>query len=206
VPIALLLGVLAGWREGSRMDRAVSLGAMIIASTPGFAIAVMLIVVLSVWLRLLPSASAFITENNPFQTPTKLVMPMIVMILSMAGYVARITRASMVQEMRRPYVRTALLKGLTRRRVVFKHVVRNALLAPLTAILIQISFMIGGLVITEMMFAYPGLGTALLQAAMNKDVAVVEGGALLMTFVATSLQLVADLSYLYLNPRIRYSA
>jgi peptide/nickel transport system permease protein len=145
------------------------------------------------------------TENSAFESPEKLVMPIMVLFLMEVGYVARITRASMAQEMNRPYVRTALLKGLPRWKVVFKHAMRNALLAPITVIMIQINWLIGGVVVVEMLFGFPGLGSAVLTASLNKDLYMIEAAALLLTFSAVSLQLLADILYVYLNPRIRYN-
>jgi peptide/nickel transport system permease protein len=132
-------------------------------------------------------------------------MPVLVLFFAEAGYVARMTRASMVDVMRQPYVRTAILKGMPRHIVIFKHALRNALLAPVTVIMLHISWLIGGVVVVEMMFGFPGLGSALLEASLNKDLNVIEAGALLMTFVATATQLIADIIYVYLNPRIRYT-
>jgi peptide/nickel transport system permease protein len=115
------------------------------------------------------------------------------------------TRASMVDVMRQRYVRTAILKGLPRWKVVWKHALRNALLAPITVIMLHVNWLIGGVVVVEALFGYPGLGQAILQASLNKDLYVIEAGALMMTFVATMSQLAADVVYVYLNPRIRYS-
>ena len=114
------------------------------------------------------------------------------------------TRASMVEVMATPYIRTAVLKGLSHRSVVVKHAVKNVLLAPITVIMLHIGWLLGGLMVVESMFGYPGIGTLLLNAALSKDVPIVEAGALFMTLVATSTQLLADFTYIYLNPRIRY--
>ena len=114
------------------------------------------------------------------------------------------TRASMVEVMATPFVRTAVLKGLSYRMVVFKHALKNALLAPITVIMLHIGWLLGGTMVVESMFGYPGIGTLLLKAAMSKDVPIIEAGALFMTFVATATQLLADFSYIYFNPRIRY--
>ena len=96
-------------------------------------------------------------------------------------------------------------KGLPRRKVVFEHALRNALLAPITVITLHINWLIGGIVVVEMLFGFPGIGVAILNASLNKDLYVIEAAALLLTFLATMSQLVADLVYVYLNPRIRYS-
>jgi peptide/nickel transport system permease protein len=205
MPVGLLLGVLAGLREGSFLDRFISLASLLTTSAPGFALGVVLIVIFSLWLGWLPGISAMMTETSAFDNPSKLVMPIMVLFFAEAGYVARMTRASMVDVMRQPYIRTALLKGLPRWKVVFQHALRNALLAPITVIMLHINWLIGGVVVVEMLFGFPGLGIAILNASLNKDLYVIEAGALLMTFVATATQLGADIIYVYLNPRIRYS-
>ena len=204
MPVALVLGVIAGLREGSFLDRAISLLGILTTASPSFATGVILVVIFALWLGWFPGISALMTENSAFERLDKLVMPIMVLFFMEVGYVARITRASMVQEMQQPYVRTGILKGLPRWKVVFKHAIRNALLAPITVIIIQINWLIGGVVVVEMLFGFPGLGSALLQASLAKDLYMIEAGALVMTFMAVSLQLVADILYVYLNPRIRY--
>jgi peptide/nickel transport system permease protein len=205
MPIALFLGALAGLREGGFLDRFISLVSLLTTSAPSFAVGVILIVIFSLWLDLLPGISALQTENTVFESPAKLAMPIMVLFFAEAGYVARMTRASMVDVMRQPYIRTAILKGLPRWKVVLQHALRNALLAPITVIMLHVNWLIGGVVVVEMLFGFPGLGLAILNASLNKDLYVIEAGALLMTFVATSTQLLADIIYVYLNPRIRYS-
>ena len=204
MPVALLLGLLAGLKEGSMVDRVITVLSLITTSSPTFALGALMVVVLSIQLHLLPGISALTTESNVLQNPWKLVMPILCLFFAEAGYVARITRASMVEVMASPYIRTAVLKGLPYWVVVFKHAMKNALLAPITVIMLHIGWLLGGIVVVETMFGYPGIGTLLLQAALSKDVPVIEAGAVFMTFVATSTQLLADLSYIYLNPRIRY--
>jgi peptide/nickel transport system permease protein len=205
MPLALLLGLWAGLKENKLADRIITLASLITTSAPSFALGVILVVVFSIQLKILPGISALTTESNILQNPLKLIMPIAVLFFAEAGYVARMTRASMVEVMATPYIRTALLKGLPYRQVVFKHALKNALLAPITVIMLHISWLIGGIVVVETLFGFPGLGSLLLQASLNKDVALIEAGALFMTFIATSTQLVADFIYIYLNPRIRYS-
>jgi peptide/nickel transport system permease protein len=204
MPLSLLFGLIAGLRENSAADRTITLLSLITTSTPTFALGALMVVVLSIKLHLLPGISALTTERTVLQSPLKLVMPVACLFFSEAGYVARMTRASMVEVMATPYVRTAVLKGLSYRTVIFKHALKNALLAPITVIMLHIGWLLGGTMVVESMFGYPGIGTLLLNAAMSKDVPIIEAGALFMTFVATATQLVADFSYIYLNPRIRY--
>jgi peptide/nickel transport system permease protein len=105
--------------------------------------------------------------------------------------------------MRQPFIRTAILKGMKRRDVIVKHALRNALIAPFTAILLQINYLIAGVVVVETVFAYPGFGRLMLQAAMSKDIALVEAGALVAVLIAMTTQLAGDLGYMLLDPRIR---
>ena len=205
MPLALLLGFLAGLREGKFLDRLISISSLVTASTPEFATGVFLILIFSIWLGWLPGVSAFLTEDSALENPAKLVMPVLVLFFVEAGYVARMTRASMVEVMRAPYIRTALLKGMPYKRIVFKHALRNALLTPITVIMLHINWLIGGIVVVEAVFGFPGLGKLLLDASLNKDINVIEACAMVLVFVAVSTQLLADLIYTYLNPRIRYS-
>jgi peptide/nickel transport system permease protein len=205
MPISVLLGLIAGLKEHSITDRVITVLSLVTTSTPTFALGALMVVVLSIQLHLLPGISALTTESNVLQNPPKLVMPILCLFFAEAGYVARMTRASMVEVMASPYIRTAVLKGLPYRTVVFKHAMKNALLAPITVIMLHIGWLLGGTMIVETMFGFPGIGTLLLNAALSKDVPIIEAGALFMTLVATSTQLLADLSYMYLNPRIRYT-
>jgi peptide/nickel transport system permease protein len=120
-----------------------------------------------------------------------------------AGYLISMIRASMVEVMRQPFVRTAVLKGMPFRQVVTRHAMRNALITPFTVILLQLNYLVSGLVVVEMLFAYPGFGRMMLEAALAKDIAVVEAGALVAVSVTMLTQLLGDLGYMKLDPRIR---
>lgn len=205
MPIALVLGLLAGLREGSLLDRVISLFSLVTTSIPEFASGVFLILVFSFWLKLLPGAAAFPEDTPPLQNPKLLILPVLTLTLVEVGYVARITRASMAEVMQAPYVRTAFLKGLPYWRIVFKHALRNALIAPITVITLHVNWLVGGLVVVESVFGYPGLGTYLLDAALFKDINAIEAGAMVMVALAVCSQLVADIIYTFLNPRIRYT-
>jgi peptide/nickel transport system permease protein len=133
------------------------------------------------------------------------VLPVAVMVLYDLGYVVRMVRASMVEVMMKPYIRTAILKGLTFREVILKHALRNAMIAPFTVILLQINYLITGVVVVEAVFAYPGFGRMLLEAALAQDIATVEAASLFAVFVTVMTQIVGDLGYMYLNPKIRFA-
>ncbi len=204
MPLALFLGMLAGLKEGSWRDRILSIGGMMFSVTPEFATGIFLILIVSVWWELLPGA-VVIGEQAPWARPDMLILPVLTLTLIELGYILRITRASMVEVMKSPYIRTAYLKGLPYWRIVFKHALRNALMAPITVIMLHVNWLMGGIVIVEVVFGYPGLGKYLLDSALFKDVNALEAGAMILVTVAVLTQLVADIIYTFLNPRIRYT-
>ena len=204
MPIALLLGIIAGLKEGSLRDRALSISGMMFSVIPEFATGIFLILIFAHWLQWVPGATVF-GEKAPWERIDMLILPVLTLTLIELGYVLRITRASMAEVMRSSYIRTAFLKGLPYWRVVFKHAVRNALIAPITVIMLHVNWLMGGIVIVEVVFGYPGLGKYLLESALYKDINALEAGTMIMVLVAVGTQLVADIIYTFLNPRIRYS-
>jgi peptide/nickel transport system permease protein len=204
MPLALFLGMVAGLKEGSFKDRFLSIGGMLFSVVPEFATGIFLTLIFSVWLGWLPGA-AVLGNAAPWEKPVMLILPVLTLTLIELGYVLRITRASMVEVMKSPYIRTAFLKGLPYRQVVLKHAVRNALIAPITVIMLHVNWLLGGIVIVEVVFGYPGLGAYLLESALYKDFNALEAGAMIMVTVAVGTQLLADIIYTFLNPRIRYA-
>ena len=204
MPLALFFGILAGLKEGSFQDRFLSVGGMMFSVIPEFATGIFLILIMSHWLGLVPGATVF-GEKAPWQRPDMLILPVLTLTLIELGYVLRITRASMAEVMRSSYIRTAVLKGLPYWRVVSKHAVRNALIAPITVIMLHVNWLMGGIVIVEVVFGYPGLGQYLLDSALYKDTNALEAGTMIMVLLAVGTQLAADIIYTFLNPRIRYA-
>lgn len=205
MPLALVLGLIAGLNEGKWIDRVLSISSLIATATPEFASGVFLIVIFASWLKWVPGAVVVTDISEIWQNPAQLTLPVLTLTLAELGYVLRITRASMVEVMRTNYIRTAVLKGLPRMRIVFKHALRNSLMAPITIIMLHVNWLIGGLVVVEILFGYPGLGRYVLEAAMFKDIFAVESAAMILVVIAVGTQLIADILYTYLNPRIRYS-
>ncbi|MFL5803164.1 MAG: ABC transporter permease [Roseiflexaceae bacterium] len=205
MPLALVLGLLAGLNEGKFIDRLLSITSLIATATPEFASGVFLILVFSTWLGWFPGAVVVSSDTAIFERPQMLILPIITLTLIELGYVLRITRASMVEVMRTNYIRTATLKGLPRWRIVVRHALRNALMAPITIIILHVNWLIGGIVVVETLFGYPGLGRYILEAALFKDVFAIEAAAMLLVVIAVGTQLVADVIYTYINPRIRYA-
>jgi len=204
VVFSILFGIAAGMREGSKLDRTISVASIVTTSVPEFASGVFLASIFVIWLGLLPGTSP-LDPGGDWSIPAQLVLPVAVMVLYDLGYVVRMVRASMVEVMTKPYIRTAILKGLSFRQVILKHALRNAMIAPFTVILLQINYLITGVVVVEAVFAYPGFGRMLLEAALAQDVATVEAASLFAVFVTVTTQILGDLGYMYLNPRIRFS-
>ncbi|HMB77486.1 MAG TPA: ABC transporter permease [Kiloniellaceae bacterium] len=199
--IGLTLGVFAGMKEGSLTDRGISIISIITTSVPEFASAVLLSAVFVFYLGILPGTSSMTDGFDPIQ----LVLPVMVLVLYDFGYVTRMTRASMAEVMMTHYIRTAVLKGLPYKTVIRKHALRNALIAPFTVIMLQINWLLSGVIVVEFFYAYKGFGALLLEASLNQDIFLIEACAMISVFVAVATQTLADVGYTYLNPRIRFS-
>jgi peptide/nickel transport system permease protein len=201
VPMSLILGVLAGMREGAVLDRIISLVSILTTSIPEFASAVFIAAIFVFWLGWLPGTSGMINGWNPVE----LILPASVLVLYDFGYITRMTRASMAEVMTSPYVRTAILKGLPYRRVIVTHALRNALIAPFTVVMLQINWLLSGVIVVEFFFAYKGFGALLLEASLNQDIFLIEACTMVAVFVAVMTQTLADIGYTFLNPRIRFT-
>ncbi len=203
VPVALLVGVLAGMREGSRLDRSLSIGSIASTATPEYVSGVIFTALFASYLGWLNgSAATAITKGVTFSNFT---LPIMTMAIYGTGYIARMTRASMAEVMTAQYIRTARLKGLSFREVVVRHALRNALIAPFTVIMLQFPWLLTGVVIVESIFNYKGFGYLLVQAASNNDVDLVLACGLISVVLVLMTQLISDVGYAFLNPRIRVS-
>lgn len=198
VVFGLGLGVLAGMRPGSLLDRVISVLSVVTTSIPDFASAVFLSGIFVFWLGLLPGASTMIAGFSL----AELVLPVSVLGLYSMGYLARVTRASMADVMSTHYIRTARLKGASMRRIVLRHALRNALITPVTVIMLQLPWLLSGVIVVEVFYAYKGFGTLLYDAALNQDIYLIEACAMISVLVVVLSQIVSDLLYGWLNPRI----
>lgn len=199
VVIGLVVGVIAGLKEGSGRDRGLSLLSVITTSIPEFATAAFLSFIFVFWLKWLPGTSGM---SGGF-APEQLVLPVTVLVIYAFGYIARITRASIIDVMAQPFVRTAQMKGIPRWRIVFSHVMRNGMITPLTVVFLQFNWLLTGVIVVESFFAYKGFGALILDAALNKDTYLLQACTLVAVVMAITTQLLADLGYVLLNPRIR---
>ena len=216
VPTSLILGVLAGMREGSRTDRVLSGVAIVSTATPEYVSGVVLIALLASatagispllaewgWISgktLFPGTATAAMDDITFMN---FFLPVMTIALYGIGYIARMTRASMTEVMTQQYIRTARLKGVSFRQVVMKHALRNALIAPFTVIMLQFPWLLNGVVISETLFNYKGFGWTLVQAAGNNDINTLLGCTVVAVFVVLVTQLISDIGYVFLNPRIR---
>ena len=203
VPTAVGAGIWAGMRPDTLGDRIVSVTSLVAISLPEFVTGVLFIVLFSSWLGLFPSTSIVLAGTNPLIRPQILVLPTLTLTGVLFAYVMRMTRANVIEVMQTHYVRTAILKGLSMRRVIFRHVVPNAILPTITIIAQNFGWMLGGLIIVESVFAYPGLGLLVLSSIQTRDVPLLQALALLIAATYAISNLVADLSYAALDPRIR---
>lgn len=205
IPSALALGILAGVKEGQPLDRVISISSLAATATPEFVTGIFLILILGIWLKVLPAVAVFTSADAIFKDPRLLALPVLTLTAVELGYVTRMTRASMVEVMNSDYIRTAIMKGMPYWRVVFRHAVRNALMAPITVIMLHVNWLIGGVVVVETIFGFPGLGKYMYDSAIFGDANAIEAAAMLTVLIAVATRLLGDLAYTLLNPRIRYA-
>jgi peptide/nickel transport system permease protein len=203
MPMAVAAGIWAGVRRDTLGDRIASVTSLVGISMPEFVTGVLFILFFSSALNLFPSTSIVPPGTNPLTRPQILVLPTLTLTGVFFAYVMRMTRANVIEVMQTHYVRTTILKGLRMRRVIFRHVLPNAMLPTITIIAQNFGWMLGGLIIVESVFAYPGLGQELLRSIQSRDVPLLQTLALLIAATYSMSNLVADLSYAVLDPRIR---
>lgn len=208
VPLAIALGILAGFKENHPVDHVISVASLSVVGMPEFVVGLILMQIFSTTLRKyglphLPANSSIPPDASLLQSLPMLILPAGTATLVLLAYIARLTRAGVIEELKQPYVRTADLKGLPRRTVLLRHVLRNALLPTITVVAISFGWLISGLVVVENVFNYPGLGRLLLFAIDRRDLPLMQA-IVMVTVVAYALaNLAADLLHAALNPRIR---
>lgn len=205
VPPAVLLGVIAALKRNSWIDHLISVSALALVGLPEFVTGLFLIGVFALGLQLLPASSAIDPDAGFLEALPRLILPSLTITFVMLAYVARMTRSSTIEVLKTDYTRTAFLKGLPRREVLIKHVLRNALLPTVTIVAISIGWLIGGLIVTETVFGYPGLGRLLLFSIQRRDLPLIQAVTMLIVTIYSLSNLMADILYAYLNPRIRLS-
>ncbi len=206
VPLSLLGGTVAALRRNRVTDRVITVSGLSLTSIPEFVTAIVLIVVFGVVLDWLPVSAAAPAGAGFFTQVEYLLLPSFALVAVLFGYIARITRAGVIEAIDADYTRTAYLKGLTPRQVIGRHVLRNSLLPTIAVVATQVGYLIGGLLVIEKLFNYNGIGQRIYIAAQAKDFTLLQSGVLIVGIVYLVATFVADLLFSLLNPRIRYGA
>ncbi|HVC25999.1 MAG TPA: ABC transporter permease [Acidimicrobiales bacterium] len=203
VPLGILGGVVAALHVGRPLDRAISVLGLSGSTVPEFVSGIVVIEVFGLWLKVLPVTAATPPGASLPTQLDHLVLPAIPLVLVLFGYIARMARAGTVEALDSDYARTAVLKGLTRRVVIRRHVLRNSLIPTIAVIATQTGYLIGGLVVVETLFDYQGIGLLTVRAATARDFPMLEAGVLTIGVVYMAATLAADALTSVLNPRIR---
>ncbi len=206
VPFGILGGVVAGLNAGKAGDRAITIFGLPLAVIPDFVTGLVLILVFAIFLGWLPVTAQWDEGAGPLTQVKYLTLPAIALAIVLFGYIARITRAGMIEALDSDYTRTAVLKGLPQKTVIRRHVLRNALMPTIAVVATQIGYLFGGLVAIEYLFNYRGIGVTVLEAAQLKDYTLLAAGVLIIGFAYVFVTLVADILFAVLNPRIRFEA
>ena len=203
VPLSILGGIIAAINRGKLVDRVITVGGLSAAVIPEFVWAVLLVFVVGVKLEWLPVTAFPDVDTSVVQVIRHMILPSIALVLVLFGYISRIARAGVIEAMDSDYSRTAVLKGLSKRQMINRHVLRNALLPTIAVVASQVPYLVGGLVAVEIVFNYPGFGSLLLQAVQYRDYPMLQAAVLIVGSVIVTMQLIADLLFAVLNPRIR---
>lgn len=195
IVVAIPLGVWSATRQNTSLDLVATGAAVIGKAMPNFWLGIMLILIFSVTLSLFPVSGR--------GTPAHVILPAITLATGIAAEMTRLIRSSMVESLGQDYIRTARSKGLRNRIVVYKHAFRNSLIPVVTIIFLQTSTLVGGTLITETVFAWPGLGQLLIQAVNTRDMAIVQSSVFIIAILVILMNLIADILYRYLDPRIK---
>jgi peptide/nickel transport system permease protein len=204
IPISILGGVISGLRYGKGTDRSITIAGISLSAMPDYVTGIFLILVFGIWLAWLP-VTAQPEEGASLATQLEyLLLPAVTLAIVLFGYIARITRAGMIEALESDYARTAYLKGLPSSVVVRKHLLRNALLPTIAVVAVQVGYLFGGLVAVEFLFNYQGIGALTNEAARQKDLPLLTSCVLVIGLLYLVVTLVADILYALLNPRIRF--
>jgi peptide/nickel transport system permease protein len=203
VPVSILGGVFAALHEGTVRDRVITVGGLSATAVPDFVWAVLLLIIFSLGLKIFPSTAAYPSGAGPLTQIKYLLLPSICLVFVLFGYIARMARAGTIEALDADYTRTAVIKGLPQRTVMRRHVLRNSLLPTIAVIATQVGYLMGGLVVIELIFNYQGIGQMIFRAASQKDFPSLEAAVLVVGVVFLVSTLVADVLYSVLNPRVR---
>ncbi len=204
--VAIPIGIYTAVKPGSIGDFVGNIVALIGVSAPNFWVALILIVVFAVHLRWLPAGGFARITDDPVRHIERMILPVITLSTALMAVTMRLTRSSMLEVLNEDYVRTARSKGLGQRRIVFVHALKNALIPVVTTVGLQIGRILGGTIVIEVIFSFPGMGKLMLDAIFARDFPIVQGSVLLITLAYMGINLVVDLTYAVIDPRIRYGS
>lgn len=204
VPLSILFGVIAGVKSGKVTDSIISFFGLATMALPEFVSGIILITVFAVQLQVLPVASIIPIGETLWGNLEILILPALSITFVMFGYVSRMQRSSMIGVMNSDYIRAAILKGMPKKYVIFRHALKNALLPTITIIGMNMGWLFGGLIVVETLFGFPGLGSLTMSAIKTRDVPLIEACVLFITFIFVVSTFITDMMYAFLNPRIRY--
>jgi peptide/nickel transport system permease protein len=202
--IGVPAGVIAAVKRNSIVDRALMVMSISGAAIPTFFLGIMLILIFAVRLRWVPSGGFTPIQEDPLQHFKGMILPAFTLGFASAGLLARLVRSSMLDVMREDYVRTAMAKGLQYRRVVTRHALRNALIPAITVIGYSLGALLGGAVVTETVFTIPGMGRLVVQSIARRDYPLIQGAIMIIAAIYVVVNLIVDILYVYIDPRIRY--
>jgi peptide/nickel transport system permease protein len=202
--VGIPVGILSACRQYSFFDYASMFAALIGVSMPSFWLGLMLVLVFSVHLGWLPSIGMGSFANGTGDVLSHLIMPAFCLSTGSMANFARVTRASMLDVIHQDYIHAVRAKGIGEKTVIFKHALKNALPPVVTVIGMRFSFLMGGAILVESIFSWPGMGRLIVEAIGNKDYAVIQGSVLLMAFIYVLINLIVDIAYTYLNPKVTY--
>ncbi len=204
VPLSIFFGILAGVKEKKPTDSIISFFGLATMALPEFVSGVILITIFAVQLQWFPIVSVIPIGESIWSNLNILFLPALSITFVMFGYISRMQRSSMITVMNSDYVRAAILKGMPKKYVIFRHALKNALLPTITIIGMNMGWLFGGLVVVETLFGYPGMGSLMMTAIKTRDVPLIEACVLLITIIYSLSTMITDIMYSYLNPRIRF--
>jgi peptide/nickel transport system permease protein len=206
IPLSILLGVISARRRDGPLDHSMSLILLALAALPEFVVGIALVLLFATRVfHVLPAVSLIPPDSSPWQNPKELVLPTVTLVLAVTPYVARIMRASMVEVLESDFVEMARLKGMPERHVLWRHAVPNAIAPAIQVIALNLAYLAGGIVVVEFVFAYPGIGSALVDGVANRDLPIVQALAVLIAAVYVGCNVLADIATILVSPRLRTS-
>jgi peptide/nickel transport system permease protein len=203
IPLALVLALVAGTRAGEGRDHVISVSSLVLISVPEFVVGTLLIVVFATELGWFPPVSLVPAGASPFDRPAALVLPVATLVAIAVPYMVRMLRAGLIDVMSSEYIHMARLSGIRERRVVFRHALRNALPPTVQVTALTLQWLVGGLIVVETVFSYPGIGQSLVNAVTSRDVPFVQSVSMLIAALYIGINVVADVIVVLLIPKIR---